>query len=36
MKYWAFKDYAYYAFPFQIILPIITWILAEIKVKKLG
>lgn len=36
MKYWAFRVYAYYAFPFQVILPIITWILAEFKVKKLS
>jgi len=34
MKYWAFKIYPYYAFPFQVILPIIIWILAEIKVRK--
>lgn len=34
MKYWAFKVYPYYAFPFQVILPIIIWILAEIKVRK--
>lgn len=31
---WAFKIYKYYAFPFQVILPIIIWIAAEIKVKK--
>ena len=34
MSYWAFKVYAYYAFPFQVILPIIIWILAEIKARK--
>ena len=34
MSYWAFKVYPYYALPFQVILPIIIWILAEIKVKK--
>jgi spore germination protein KB len=34
MGLWAFKVYSYYAFPFQVILPIIIWILAEIKVKK--
>lgn len=34
MKYWAFKVYPYYAFPFQVILPIIMWISAEIKIKK--
>lgn len=34
MKYWAFKVYPYYAFPMQVILPIIIWILAEIKVRK--
>lgn len=31
---WASKIYPYYAIPFQVILPIITWILAEIKSKK--
>lgn len=34
MKNWAFKVYPYYAFPFQVILPIIIWILAEIKARK--
>lgn len=34
MSYWAFKVYAYYAFPFQVILPIIIWIAAEIKERK--
>jgi spore germination protein KB len=34
MQYWAFHVYPYYAFPFQVILPIILWILAEIKVRK--
>lgn len=34
MKYWAFKVYPFYAFPFQVILPIIIWILAEIKARK--
>ncbi|AKN31385.1 spore gernimation protein [Clostridium carboxidivorans P7] len=34
MEYWAFKVYSYYAFPFQVILPVIIWILAEIKVRK--
>lgn len=33
MKYWAFKVYPYYAFPLQVIFPIIVWILAEIRVK---
>jgi spore germination protein KB len=33
MIYWAFNVYSYYAFPMQVILPIIVWILAEIKVK---
>lgn len=36
MKYWAFKVYAYYAFPMQVILPIIIWIFAEIKTKKMN
>lgn len=34
MQYWAFKVYSYYAFPMQVIFPIIIWILAEIKVRK--
>ena len=34
MTYWAFKVYPYYAFPFQVIIPIIIWILAESKVRK--
>jgi spore germination protein KB len=33
MKYWAFKVYSYYAFPFQVILPLIIWGVAEIKRK---
>ncbi|WP_425802867.1 endospore germination permease [Desulfitobacterium sp. Sab5] len=35
MKDWAFKVYPYYAFPFQVILPIIVWILAEVKARKI-
>lgn len=35
MKDWAFKVYPYYAFPVQVILPVIIWIFAEIKVKKM-
>jgi spore germination protein KB len=35
MTYWAFKVYPYYAFPMQVIIPIIIWILGEIKVKKI-
>jgi spore germination protein KB len=34
MLEWANKIYKFYAFPFQVILPIIVWIAAEIKVKK--
>jgi len=34
MKFWAFKVYPYYAFPMQVILPGIIWVLAEIKVRK--
>lgn len=34
MKDWAFKVYPFYAFPFQVILPIVIWILAEIKARK--
>lgn len=33
MRYWAFKIYSYYAFPMEVILPLIIWILAEIKVR---
>ncbi len=35
MKYWAFKVYPYYAFPVQVIIPIIIWALAEAKNNKL-
>lgn len=31
MSYWAFKVYPYYAFPMQVILPIVIWISAEVK-----
>ncbi len=31
MSYWAFKIYPYYAFPMQVVIPVITWITAEIK-----
>lgn len=34
MRYWAFKVYAYYTFPMQVILPVIIWIIAEIKARK--
>jgi spore germination protein KB len=34
MKYWAFKIYPYYAFPVQVIIPVIMWIFAEIKIRK--
>ena len=34
MIYWAIKVYPYYAFPMQVILPIIIWIIAEIKRKR--
>jgi spore germination protein KB len=34
MRYWAFKVYPYYAFPMQVILPIMIWIIAEIKARK--
>lgn len=34
MDIWAFKVYPYYAFPFQVIVPVIIWILSEIKSKK--
>ncbi|AEY68026.1 endospore germination permease [Clostridium sp. BNL1100] len=31
MNYWVLKVYPYYAFPMQVIIPVITWIIAEIK-----
>lgn len=34
MQTWAFKVYPYYAFPMQVILPLMIWVLAEIKVRK--
>lgn len=34
MMKFAFKVYRYYAFPFQVILPVIIWIGAEIKARK--
>lgn len=34
MGNWAFQTYFYYAFPFQVIFPIIILITAEIKVRK--
>lgn len=35
MQYWAFNIDKFFAFPFQVILPIIIWIGAEIKIKKI-
>lgn len=35
MRYWAFKVYPYYTFPMQVVLPLIIWVFAEIKVKKM-
>ena len=34
MQEFAFEVYKYYAFPFQVILPLIIWIGAEIKARK--
>ena len=34
MNYWAFEIYPYYAFPMQVVIPVITWIIAEIKKSK--
>jgi len=34
MNYWAFEIYAYYAFPFQVIIPVLIWTAAEIKARK--
>ena len=33
MKEWAFKVYPFYAFPMQVIIPIIIWLLSEIKAR---
>lgn len=35
MQEWAFKVYKFYAFPFQVLLPIIIWIAAEIKIRNI-
>lgn len=35
MRYWAFKVYSYYAFPMEVILPLIIWMLAEIKARNI-
>lgn len=34
MRYFAYNVYQYYAFPFQVILPFIIWIILEIKAKR--
>lgn len=34
MQLWAFKLYAIYAFPFQVIFPVVIWAAAEIKARK--
>jgi spore germination protein KB len=34
MKLWASKVYPYYAFPVQVIIPVIMWIIAEVKMRK--
>lgn len=31
MQNWVSETYSYYAFPFQVIIPVIAWIFAEIK-----
>ncbi len=36
MTDWAMKIYPYYAFPFQVILPIGIWIMAEVKKNKIN
>lgn len=33
MRNWAFEVYSYYAFPFQVIIPIVMFVTAEIKVR---
>lgn len=35
MRYWAYNVYQYYAFPFQVILPIIIWVILEFKAKRM-
>lgn len=35
MQYWAFKVYPYYAFPFQVILPVLIWIAVEIRARRI-
>ncbi|NLD46362.1 MAG: endospore germination permease [Clostridiaceae bacterium] len=35
MLYWATKVYPYYAFPFQVVFPVIIWIIAEIRKKSI-
>jgi spore germination protein KB len=34
MQYWAITVYKYYAFPFQVIIPVITLLFAHFKLKK--
>ncbi len=34
MNYWVHKVYAYYAFPFQVIIPLIVWVILEVKKRK--
>ncbi len=34
MMYFAYKVYNYYAFPFQVVIPVIMWLIIEVKVKK--
>jgi spore germination protein KB len=35
MRYWAFKVYQYYAFPMQVLLPLVIWIFTEVKHRKI-
>ena len=34
MQVWAFQVYPYYSFPMKVILPVIVWIVAEIKCRR--
>ncbi len=34
MQFWAFQVYPYYSFPMKVILPVIVWIVAEIKCRR--
>jgi spore germination protein KB len=35
MRYWAFKVYQYYTFPMEVLLPLVIWIFAEVRHRKM-